>query len=88
MTALYPEDMSRAGDLKVSSRGQMSLPAEARRRWGLEDGGTVGFIDLGKSVLLVPGGVQQLREELFAAITPAIWREAERGFADPDLANQ
>jgi hypothetical protein len=66
----------------------MSLPAEARRRWGLEDGGSVGFIDLGKSVLLVPGGVQRLRAELFSAITPEIWAEAARGFGDPDLANQ
>ena len=39
--------MSRAGDLRVSDRGQMSLPAAARRRWGLVDGGSVGYIDIG-----------------------------------------
>ena len=61
MNALYDACMSESGDLRVSSRGQMSLPAEARRRWGFEDGGTVGYLDLGDSILLVPGGVQKLR---------------------------
>lgn len=66
----------------------MSLPAQARRRWGLDDGGDVGFIDLGDAVLLVPGGVGGLQRELFAAITEADWAEARSGFGDPDLATQ
>lgn len=84
--ALYHRGM--VGDLKVSSRGQMSLPAAAKRRWGLEDGGTVGFIDLGDAVLVVPGGVDTMRGELLAAVTDAEWAEARRGFGDPDLATQ
>ncbi len=66
----------------------MSLPAEARRRWGMDDGGTVGYLDLGGSILLVPGGVQQMRAELVSAITPETWEDARRGFGDPELADR
>lgn len=41
-------------EFKVSDRGQMSLPAEARRRWNLDKGGTVEIADLGDSLLIVP----------------------------------
>ena len=40
----------------VSSSGQMSLPASARHRWHLDDGGPVEVIDLGFGVLTVPKG--------------------------------
>jgi bifunctional DNA-binding transcriptional regulator/antitoxin component of YhaV-PrlF toxin-antitoxin module len=40
----------------VSSSGQMSLPASARHRWNLEDGGPVDVLDLGFGVLTVPKG--------------------------------
>jgi bifunctional DNA-binding transcriptional regulator/antitoxin component of YhaV-PrlF toxin-antitoxin module len=40
----------------VSSSGQMSLPAAARRRWQLDSGGPVDVIDLGFGVLTVPSG--------------------------------
>jgi bifunctional DNA-binding transcriptional regulator/antitoxin component of YhaV-PrlF toxin-antitoxin module len=40
----------------VSSSGRMSLPAEARHRWGLDEGGPVDVIDLGFGVLTVPKG--------------------------------
>jgi hypothetical protein len=63
----------------------MSVPARARRRWGLEQGGTLGWVDLGDAVLLVPGGIDELRRELLAA---ADWEGARNGFGDPDLANQ
>ena len=49
---------------KVSHRGQTSLPAELRHRWGIEAGGEVGFIDLGDAALVVPGGVIVARQEL------------------------
>ena len=41
---------------KISHRGQTSLPADLRHRWGLDDGGDIGFIDLGEAALIVPGG--------------------------------
>jgi bifunctional DNA-binding transcriptional regulator/antitoxin component of YhaV-PrlF toxin-antitoxin module len=74
--------MAQAGEVKVSERGQMALPAQARHRWGLDGGGTLGWIDVGDAVLLVPGGMQELRRELLAA---ADWEGARRGFGDPDL---
>jgi len=33
------------------------VPADLRRRWGIDQGGEVGFIDLGGSALIVPGGI-------------------------------
>jgi bifunctional DNA-binding transcriptional regulator/antitoxin component of YhaV-PrlF toxin-antitoxin module len=77
--------MSQSGEAKVSDRGQMALPAQTRHRWGLDQGGMIGWIDMGDSVLLVPGGLQQLREEILAY---ADWNAARSGFGDPELANQ
>ena len=78
--------MARTGDLHVSSRGQMSLPAAARRRWGLEIGGAVGYLDLGDAVVLVPGGIDALRGSLLAALTDEDWRESRDGFGDREMA--
>lgn len=80
--------MSDSGDLKVSARGQMSLPAQARHRWGLADGGEVGYLDLGDLVILVPGGVDHVRADLVGQLTAADRDEARRGFGDPDLADE
>ena len=80
--------METSGDLRVSPRGQMSLPAPARRRWGLEEGGEVGYLDLGDAVMIVPGGIQAARRQLFDAVTDDDWEAARRGFGDPDLATE
>lgn len=80
--------MQRTGDLRVSQRGQMSLPASARSRWGLGDGGAVGYVDLGDSILLVPGGLTALRRQLFEAITDEDWQAARDGFGDDELATE
>ncbi len=77
--------MGRTGEVKVSERGQMALPAQARHRWGLEVGGTISWVDLGDAVLLLPTSVDELRDELLAA---ADWEAAGVGFGDPELANQ
>lgn len=77
--------MAQTGELKVSDRGQMALPAQARHRWRIEDGGTVGWIDLGDAVLIVPGGIGAVRNELLSS---ADWGAAQVGFGDPELANQ
>lgn len=86
--ALYHSDMTATGDLRISSRGQMSLPAAARRRWDLATGGEVGYLDLGDAILLVPGGVANLRRQLLDSITDDTWAEAANGFGDPELANE
>jgi bifunctional DNA-binding transcriptional regulator/antitoxin component of YhaV-PrlF toxin-antitoxin module len=80
--------MTLSGDLKVSSRGQMSLPAAARHRWLLDEGGEVGYLDLGDAVVLVPGGVERMRDQLLAAVTDADRRAAATGFGDDDLADE
>jgi bifunctional DNA-binding transcriptional regulator/antitoxin component of YhaV-PrlF toxin-antitoxin module len=40
----------------VSSSGQLSLPAAARHRWHLDEGGPVDVIDLGFAVMTLPKG--------------------------------
>lgn len=75
------------GNAKVSHRGQTSLPAELRHRWGIDEGGEVGFIDLGGAALVVPGGVAAARAELRRVLT----ERYDAGLAsveDPDLADQ
>jgi hypothetical protein len=69
----------------VSSSGQMSLPAGARRRWHLERGGPVDVIDLGFGVLTVPkGDGRKLLDDLVSADQHA---EFVRSLDDdPDLA--
>jgi AbrB family looped-hinge helix DNA binding protein len=76
------------GAFKVSARGQLSLPADVRRRWGIEEGGSVEIIDLGGSVMLVPGGDGALWRMIREAIPPEEYKEiVDRiGREDPDLA--
>jgi bifunctional DNA-binding transcriptional regulator/antitoxin component of YhaV-PrlF toxin-antitoxin module len=72
-------------EYRVSSSGQVSLPAAARHRWNLDNGGPVDMIDLGFGVLTVPkGGAQDLLDRL-------VPREVHAAFVasladDPDLA--
>jgi bifunctional DNA-binding transcriptional regulator/antitoxin component of YhaV-PrlF toxin-antitoxin module len=35
--------MTQTGEAKVSDRGQMALPAQTRHRWGLDQGGVIGW---------------------------------------------
>ena len=72
----------------MSSRGQMSLPADTRHRWGLDDGGDVGYLDVGEAVVIVPGGIDRIRRLLLDAVSEADWDEARGGLGDPDLANE
>lgn len=86
--ALYGVGTTSSGALKVSSRGQMSLPAVPRRRWGLEAGGEVAYLDLGDAVVIAPGGIAALRRALLEEIDDADWQAAHGGFGDPDLATE
>jgi hypothetical protein len=70
----------------VSTSGQMSLPAEARHRWQLDEGGKVSVVDLGDVVVIAPGG-----DGLAALIDRALPRAEHLEFvhqldADDDLA--
>jgi bifunctional DNA-binding transcriptional regulator/antitoxin component of YhaV-PrlF toxin-antitoxin module len=53
---------------RVSTSGQMSLPAVVRHRWNLDQGGQVDVIDLGFGVLTVPAGAaRRLLDEILPA---------------------
>ena len=85
---MYDDAMTTTGDVRVSQRGQMSLPASTRHRWGLDHGGEVGYLDIGDAVILVPGGVKQLQRQLLDAVSSEDWERARSGFGDQDLANE
>lgn len=80
--------MTQTGNLRVSLRGQVSLPPAARHRWALDEGGEVGFLDLGGVIILVPSDVFDLRRQMLEAITHEDWRRSREGFGDEDLENQ
>jgi hypothetical protein len=66
----------------------MSLPSSARHRWGLDDGGDVGYLDLGDAMVIVPGGTAKLRRQLLDGVTGADWDLARGGFGDGELATE
>jgi AbrB family looped-hinge helix DNA binding protein len=76
--------MSSTTEFLVSKSGQMSVPANVRRRWGLDDGGRVTVIDLGDAVVLLPPGAKQM------LLADALSAEEHRAFVaqldDSDLA--
>jgi len=85
---LYHDCMS-VTQFRVSDRGQMALPAEARRRWNLLEGGSVEVADLGDALVIVPAGRGGLRALLRDAIDEAGgYARLSRRVADeePDLA--
>lgn len=72
---------------KVSHRGQTNLPSELRHRWGIEDGGEVGIIDLGDSALVIPGGIEIARRELRRVLRER-YEDGLGKIEDLDLADQ
>lgn len=75
--------MARVETFKVSSSGQMSLPAAVRHRWRLDRGGTVDVLDLGFGVLTVPAGhAGRLLDQVLPAAEHYAVVAAE---GDPDL---
>ena len=80
-------DMPTTSTAKVSHRGQTSLPAELRHRWGIDDGGEVGIIDLGDAALIVPGGIDVARSELRRVLRER-YEGAVADIDDPDLIDQ
>ena len=69
----------------MSASGQMSLPAGARHRWHLDDGGPVDVIDLGFGVLTLPKGAgRKLLDDLVSRDQHALFVRSLND--DPDLA--
>lgn len=75
--------MAQVETFRVSSSGQMSLPAAVRRRWRIERGGKVDVVDLGFGVLTLPAGAAgRLLDEVLPADDHYAMVAAED---DPDL---
>ena len=72
---------------RVSHRGQTSLPAELRHRWGIEAGGEIAFIDLGDAALIVPGGIAAAKAEVRRVLHER-YEAGLASLADTDLADQ
>jgi bifunctional DNA-binding transcriptional regulator/antitoxin component of YhaV-PrlF toxin-antitoxin module len=78
--------MAQVEKFKVSSSGQMCLPAAVRHRWNLDQGGLVEVLDLGFGVLTMPVGQSgQLLNELLPAEVHYLAVAAEE---DPDLVSR
>jgi bifunctional DNA-binding transcriptional regulator/antitoxin component of YhaV-PrlF toxin-antitoxin module len=72
-------------EFRVSTSGQMSLPADVRHRWRLDEGGQVEVLDLGFGVLTVPKGTsRRLLDDLLSHEAHASFVESLTD--DPDLA--
>ena len=71
---------------RVSNRGQTSLPAELRHRWGLDAGGDVAFLDLGDAALILPGGGDLARAELHRVLMDR-YEIGIAALGDPDLSD-
>jgi AbrB family looped-hinge helix DNA binding protein len=72
---------------RVSDRGQMALPADARRRWNLSEGGTVEIADLGDAIVIVPASRGGLRSMLNDAVAGGYASLVSKAVAeDSDLA--
>jgi AbrB family looped-hinge helix DNA binding protein len=83
---MYNAPMARVVTAKVSDRGQTSLPAELRHRWGISEGGAVAFIDLGDAALILPGGVETAKAEVRRLLAAGAYAEGLAAIDDPDLA--
>ena len=79
--------MTAISTAKVSHRGQTSVPAALRHRWGMVDGGEVGFIDLGDAALLVPGGLRAARAELRRVLRER-YEDGLMAIDEPELTDQ
>jgi len=83
---VYNAAMAGVVTAKVSHRGQTSIPAELRHRWGIEDGGDVSFIDLGDAALILPGGIETAKAEVRRVLAAGAYTEGLAAIDDPDLA--
>jgi bifunctional DNA-binding transcriptional regulator/antitoxin component of YhaV-PrlF toxin-antitoxin module len=71
---------------RVSSRGQFSLPASARRRWGIERGGEVELFDLGDAVVMLPAGAA--RNSVARALRADVYRRHVEAVSDTDVRDE
>ena len=60
----------------VSNRGQITLPAALRKRFGLKNGGAVILEECGNSLIIKPAAVLEI--EMYADDQIATWDSADR----------
>jgi bifunctional DNA-binding transcriptional regulator/antitoxin component of YhaV-PrlF toxin-antitoxin module len=72
--------------IKVSHRGQTSLPAELRHRWGLMNGGEVAIVDLGDAALVLAGGLETALAEIRRVLASGAYAQGLAALDDPELA--
>ena len=82
----YNARMDHVVTARVSQRGQTSLPAELRHRWGIEEGGAVAFIDLGDAALVLPGRIEGAKAEVRRVLAAGAYSAGLAAVDDPDLA--
>ena len=70
--------------LKVSSRGQITLPATMRKRVGIREGGAVVIEDRDDEIVLKPAAIFEI--EMYSDKQIAEWEEADRMSADEKAA--
>jgi len=64
----------------------MALPAAARRRWNLNEGGTVEVADLGDALLIVRGGLRAMLRDAIDEAGGYLKLAAQAAAEEPDLA--
>jgi antitoxin PrlF len=62
--------------LIVSNRGQLTLPANLRKRFGIKDGGAIILEERGNELVLKPAMV--LEVEMYTDAQVSAWDEADR----------
>jgi antitoxin PrlF len=73
--------------LVVSNRGQLTLPARLRRRFGIKDGGPIILEERGNELVLKPAMV--LEVDMYTDAQIAAWDEADRlGDGDRERISQ
>ncbi|MFA4835449.1 MAG: AbrB/MazE/SpoVT family DNA-binding domain-containing protein [Dehalococcoidia bacterium] len=70
--------------LKVSSRGQITLPASIRKRVGIQEGSAVIIEDRGNEVVLKPAAIFEI--EIYSDKQIAEWEAADSMSADEKAA--
>lgn len=68
----------------VSSRGQVSIPADVRRKMDLEEGAKLLVVSQGDNILLKKVGESFVEKSIEDILEP-MWREAEKaGLSEED----
>ncbi|MFH0730568.1 MAG: AbrB/MazE/SpoVT family DNA-binding domain-containing protein [Pseudomonadota bacterium] len=62
--------------LIVSNRGQLTLPANLRKRFGIKDGGAVILEERGNEIVLKPAMVLEI--EMYTDAQVSAWDEADQ----------